>query len=150
MGRFRFRLQRVLDIRAKTEEEAALRLAAARGAEEAAREAAAEMEATRDNGARRAASLAGQKIQIGQIQNLRFVVERLNVEVEQAHREAAEAAKEVGVRLNEFSDAFRDRQVLDKLKDRALENWKVEEVQADRQSMDNIALARFVRNRKKT
>lgn len=147
--RFRFRLQRVLDMRQKTEEAAATRLADARREEEAAREAVAQMQSARDHGMQAAAPAAG-TASIGQLQNLRFLVERLNHEVDQAEREVDEAGRQVDQRLEEFSTAFRDRKVLDRLRERALESWKGEEVQADRQAMDNIALARFVRSRGKT
>lgn len=147
--RFRFRLQRVLDMRQKSEEAAATRLADARREEEQAREAVAQMQSARDQGMQAAAPAAG-TASIGQLQNLRFLVERLNDEVDQAEREVDEAGRQVGQRLEEFSNAFRDRKVLERLRERALESWKGEEVQADRQAMDNIALARFVRSRGKT
>lgn len=147
--RFRFRLQRVLDMRQKSEEAAAMRLADARREEEQARDAVAQMQSARDQGMQAAAPATG-TASIGQLQNLRFLVERLNHEVDQAEREVDEAGRQVGQRLEEFSNAFRDRKVLDRLRERALETWKGEEVQADRQAMDNIALARFVRSRGKT
>ena len=147
---FKFRLQRVLDLRSKTEEEAAIRLADARREEEEARQAAAQLEAARNEGLQRAVGMPGERATIGQLQNLRFVVERLSDGVELAHREAEAAGKQVGQRLEEFSAAFRDRRMLDKLRERSLESWKTTEVNADRQTMDNIALARFVRSRGKT
>lgn len=146
---FKFRLQRVLDLRIKTEEEAALRLADARRGEERAKEAVAELENARDEGMQRASGSPGERPTIGQLQNLRFLVERLNQEVDHAQGEAEAAGKQVDRRLEEFSAAFRDRRVLHKLRDRAVESWKDGEVQADRQTMDNIALARFVRSRGK-
>ena len=146
---FRFRLQRVLDLRVKAEEGAAIRLADARHQAEAATRTAARLEATREEGMHRATARPGQPATVGQLQNLRYVIERLNHEVEHAYREVEAASKQVDQRLDEFSAAFRDRRVLDKLRERALESWKGDEVQADRQAMDNIALARFVRSRGK-
>jgi flagellar biosynthesis chaperone FliJ len=45
----------------------------------------------------------------------------------------------------EFTVAFRDRKVLDRLREREMDDWRAGEVQADRRLMDDIALARFVR-----
>ena len=140
----------MLDLRSKTEEEAAIRLADARRQEEEARQAAAQLEAARNEGLQRAVGTPGERATVGQLQNLRFVVERLSDGIELAHREAEAAGKPVGQRLEEFSAAFRDRRMLDKLRERSLESWKTTEVHADRQTMDNIALARFVRSRGKT
>ena len=56
---FKFRLQRVLEMRIKTEEDAATRLADARTGEAAAREACASLEDARDEGMRRAAPSSG-------------------------------------------------------------------------------------------
>jgi flagellar FliJ protein len=142
---FKFRLQRVLEMRVQSEQDAATRLAAARGEEEAARLEQLRLESARDEGIARAASVgAGQ---IGHLQNFRFLVERLNDEIELAQQEVAAAEEGVRERLEEYSSAFRERRMIDKLRDKALESHRNEEVQADRKAMDNVALTRFVRAR---
>lgn len=144
---FRFRLQRILDLRVQSEQDAATRLAEARSGEEAALLERTRLEAARDEGIEHAASSAGQQPKVGQLQNLRFLVERLNEEIATAQGELEAAAEHVRERLEEYSAAFRDRHILDKLRQRALQDHRSEEVQSDRKLMDSVALARFVRAR---
>lgn len=144
---FKFRLQRVLELREKREQAVASRLAAARSQEERLREEAARLEGARDEGVQRAATLQGATPTVGQLQNLRYVVERLNVEIEQAHRVADAAGQKVEHCLTEFAAAVRDRKVLDRLKDRDRESWIAGEAHADRQVMDGVALTGFVRSK---
>jgi flagellar biosynthesis chaperone FliJ len=49
--------------------------------------------------------------------------------------------------LEEYSTAFRDRRVIDILREKALVTHRNDEVQADRKAMDSVALARFIRSR---
>lgn len=143
---FNFRLQRVLDLRAKHEKDAAIRLAEAEERAEAAERARAALEAVRaENAARLAAAHGGGTV--GQLRSLGLVLESLDVRI--GHAGTAVEAAEEGVRrsADEMRAAFRDRRVLDRLRERHLESWRAEEVQADRASMDSIALTRFVQKR---
>lgn len=143
---FRFRLQRVLELRQKSEQEAATRLAEAQSGEVAARQTCALLEGVQEEGIRQAAA-PGASRRVGQLQNLRFFVERMGEQVMVARGELAAAEQEVSAKMEEFSVAFRDRRILDRLRDKALESYRVEEVQADRKLMDDIALSRFARSR---
>jgi flagellar FliJ protein len=142
---FRFRLQRVLDLRQQREQEVAGQLAEARGAEERARLAAEELERARDRGAEIATNAQSRQLSAGQLQNLRYVVERMTDHANLAAAEADTARQKVDACMVEFTVAFRDRKVLDRLRERELDDWRAGEVQADRRLMDDIALARFVR-----
>lgn len=142
---FRFRLQRVLDLRQQREQEVAGQLAEARGAEERARLAAEELERARDRGAEIATRAQSRQLSAGQLQNLRYVVERMTDHANLAAAEADTARQRVDACMVEFTVAFRDRKVLDRLRERELDDWRAGEVQADRRLMDDIALARFVR-----
>ena len=144
---FKFRLQRVLEMRVQTEQGAATRLATARGEEEAALLERLRLEAARDEGMEHAASSVGGQPKVGQLQNLRFLVERLNDEIEVAQQDVEAAAEDVRGRLDEYSSAFRDRRVIDILREKALVTHRNDEVQADRKAMDSVALARFIRSR---
>ena len=144
---FRFRLQRVLDMRVQSEQDAATRLAAARSEAEAAVMERLRLEEARDQGIEHASASAGTQPKIGQLQNIRFLVERLNDEIEVAQQEVEAAAEGVRERLEEYSSAFRERRMIDKLREKALESHRSEEVQADRKAMDSVALTRFIRAR---
>ena len=144
---FRFRLQRVLDMRVQSEQDAATRLAAARSEAEAAVMERLRLEEARDQRIEHASASAGTQPKIGQLQNIRFLVERLNDEIEVAQQEVEAAAEGVRERLEEYSSAFRERRMIDKLREKALESHRSEEVQADRKAMDSVALTRFIRAR---
>jgi flagellar export protein FliJ len=144
---FKFRLQRVLEMRQQSEQDAASALAEARSAEEAALMERLRLEAARDEGMAQAVGSAASQPKVGQLQNLRFLVERLNDEIEAAQLEVEAAAAQVQEKLEVYSGAFRDRHMLDKLRQKALETHRSDEVQADRKAMDGIALARYLRNR---
>jgi flagellar FliJ protein len=142
---FRFRLQRVLDLRQQREQEVATQLAEARSAEERARLAAEELLRARDRGAEVATRAQSRQLSAGQLQNLRYVVERMTDHANLAAAEADTARQKVDECMVEFTVAFRDRKVLDRLREREMDDWRAGEVQADRRLMDDIALARFVR-----
>ena len=144
---FKFRLQRVLDMRVQNEQDAATRLAAARSEAEAALLERLRLEEARDQGIEHASASTGMQPKIGQLQNIRFLVERLNDEIEVAQQEVEAAAEGVRERLEEYSSAFRERRMIDKLREKALETHRSEEVQADRKAMDSVALSRFIRAR---
>lgn len=144
---FKFRLQRVLDMRVQSEQDAATRLAAARSEADAALLERLRLEAARDQGIEHASVSTGMQPKVGQLQNLRFLVERLNDEIEVAQQEVEAAAEGVRERLEEYSSAFRERHMIDKLREKALETHRSEEVQADRKAMDSVALSRFIRAR---
>lgn len=144
---FKFRLQRVLEMRQQTEQDAATRLAEARNGEEAALVERLRLEAARDEGIEHAASSAALQPKIGQLQNLRFLVDRLNDEIAAAQVEVDAAAAQVQEKLDDYSTAFRDRHMIDKLREKALATHRTEEAQADRKVMDSVALARFIRSR---
>ena len=142
---FRFRLQRILDMRQKREQAIAVQLAEARSSEENARLAAEALERARDEGAVSASRAQSRNLSAGQLQNLRYVVDRMGDHVRFAAQEADEAREKADRKLVEFTAAFRDRKVLDRLRERALDGWRADEVKADRRVMDEIALSRFAR-----
>ncbi|HEX7238954.1 MAG TPA: flagellar export protein FliJ [Longimicrobiaceae bacterium] len=141
---FNFRLQRVLDLRAKREQEVAVKLAEARDRADDARRAQAALEAVRTENRERLAHAHGGGRTVGQLRSLGFVLESLDRRITDAAGVVEAADAGVHASMLEMSDAFRDRRVLDRLRERHLESWRIEEVQQDRAAMDAIALTRFV------
>jgi flagellar FliJ protein len=140
---FKFRLQRVLDMRSQSEQEAAGRLAHAQSEAEAARLACAALEEVRAAGS---VALAGAGVAPTSVAHLRavgMVLEQLDRHIEVADQAAGVAERQAELSLTEYRDAFRDRRVLDRLRERHLESWTVEAGQRDRAAMDEIALTRF-------
>ncbi|MDF1504972.1 flagellar export protein FliJ [Roseisolibacter sp. H3M3-2] len=138
---FRFKLQRVLDLRARKERDAATALAAAQAEAEAAREAQRRLEATRAELAQQATP--GAAPSVGALRNLGFLLERLDEQVAGAAEASATAAGAVSAREDALRAAFRDRRTLDRLKEKHEGAWRAGEIAQDRALMDEIALTRF-------
>lgn len=142
---FNFRLQRVLDLRARREQEAASLLSEARTAVDMALDAQTALERVRDQGREQLFASQGVGPTVGHLRNLGFVLDHFEQHVDQA-RTTVVAAQQNEVRMkDEFTVAFQERHVLDRLRERAREAWQSAEMLADRSAMDDIALMRFGR-----
>lgn len=143
---FKFRLQRILELREQAEQAKARSLATAQDAAEQARrehDALAELHA-----ASRAEVDAAHRSEprIGHLQQLGIVLQSLDQRLETSG-ESVRAADDVVADAQKLLEvAARDRRILDRLKDRHTDQWKVEAAHQDRLGMDEIALARFSRN----
>ncbi len=143
---FNFRLQRILELREKAEQAKARALATAQDAAELARrdrDALVDLHATS-----RAEVDAAQRSEprIGHLRQLGLVLQSLDQRLETAG-ETVRAADEVVDGAQQLLDtASRDRRVLDRLKVRHTDQWRVEEAHKDRLGMDEIALSRYSRN----
>jgi flagellar protein FliJ len=142
---FQFRLQRVLELREQREQETAARLSEARDEAGAAREAQSALELLRSESIERLTAAHSGGAPAGQLQNVSYMLEHLNRQISQA-QSLAEAADETVRRLvEEYTAAFQDRRVLDRLRDRQHGEWKTGEQAADRQVMDGVALNGYAR-----
>ena len=141
---FKFRLQRVLDLRERKERDAATALVSAEEAADVARRERAELELARQElAARRVTATPTASLSVGELRNLGFLLERLDERVAVAQSAAAAAERAVETRRGELQVAFRDRRTLDRLRERHLDEHRSAEATADRQLMDEIALTRF-------
>ena len=140
---FKFRLQRLLDLREARERETAVALVRAEAACDAARDTLARLEAARETGRRALLGESGAGT-VGQLRNVAFVLEQMDRQVGEAAsmmHDVEKAAEQVRGVLN---TAHVERRVLDKLRDRHEADWRGAEVREDRETMDAIALSRFV------
>jgi flagellar protein FliJ len=142
---FQFRLQRVLELREKREQDTASRLAEARSEAHEAREAEAALEALRSESIERLAGAHSLGTPVGQLQNVSYMLDHLNRQIQEARSVTAAADETVRRLVEEFTAAFKERRVLDRLRDRQHEDWKANELSSDRQAMDAIAISRFAR-----
>ncbi|MDQ6736995.1 MAG: flagellar export protein FliJ [Gemmatimonadota bacterium] len=141
---FRFRLQQVLDLREKQERHLASQLASALGAEKAARETLDGLRAERDAGARGMSD--GALRSVGELTTLAFVLQQMDGQITDANDSVNAANESVSQVQQAFNAAFKDRRVLDRLRERHEETHRVTSEQTDRRTMDDIALSRFVHN----
>lgn len=141
---FHFRLQQVLDLREQQERHLATQLAAAMGAERAAKDALDELRAERAASAEGA--LNGKSHSVGELANVAFIMQQLDGQIACANDMVSAANDSVTQVQEALTAAFKDRRVLDRLRERHQETYRVTTEQTDRRAMDDIALSRFVHN----
>jgi flagellar export protein FliJ len=107
-------------------------LSRARSGEDDAKQKCSDLEDAREHNVQRVASIQGATPTVGQLQNLRFLVERLNDQIEQAYDDVDAAAQNVNKCMADFTHAFQERKVLDRLRTRAHDGWVSDENKADR------------------
>ncbi len=140
MSTFTFRLQRLLEIRQRAEREVATRLVGANDAAEAARRTRSELASVRDAGRERL--LVPQASPVGMLHNLSFVLARLDERLDAASSNVNAAEETVAEAEGDLREAFRARRILDRLRERQHEEWKLSAANVDRATMDAIALSR--------
>lgn len=143
MSRFKFRLQRLLELRQKKEHEAASAVAAARNAAEAAALREQDLAARRDATRQELLPAAGQTVRVAELHEIAFLVRALDERVVDARKAHEIAEQSVHEKVEELSEAMRDRRILDRLKDRQTEEWRAEDARQEREVMDAIARDRY-------
>ncbi len=143
MSRFQFRLDRVLRLRTATEEQEAVAMSRAAAHEAERREASERSAAKLDemngqiadatNGQALAAGLHG-------VYGVAAQVARQAVAEDAKALEAAEAARLDA--LARYHEARTERRTLERLRERAAENWISEEKQREQGTLDEIAIRR--------
>ena len=139
---FKFRLQRLLELRERAEREKAIALVQAEAAADAARAALANLEAVRTIGRERMHAAQGVGT-VGQLRNLAFVLEQLDEHLQTAQASVSEAEQATELVRQDLSQAHQGRRVLDRLRERHEADWRGAAEQVDRRTRDDIALARF-------
>ena len=138
---FRFRLQSVLELRQAVEKESAATLSQARVKADAARDERTKLQ---DALMQNIARLHGQgAASVGEMRARSDAVTRLEARVRNAAEQVDEAETAVLESDIAFQAAFRERHVLDRLKDRYSLLWRLAASKGELSEMDGIALARF-------
>jgi flagellar protein FliJ len=139
---FKFPLQRILDLKAKREEEVARKLANARAEADATRQARDSLAAAHEDG-RSQLTGTGASRTVGEMQTLTLMLSHLEQHIVAADLETAAADAAVAKVHVELTSALQERRVLDKLRARQLEAHQQAATLKDQQHMDAIALSRF-------
>ena len=145
MPAFRFSLQKVLEVRQESELQQAKKLACAQTEADVARRVKADLNAVCEAGIARLAQAHGAGGSVGHLQNLAYVVSRVEEQVGEADAACREADGRVSTQLRSFHEAFLQRKSLDHLKERQLNRWRSEEVLDERKTLDEVALVRHAR-----
>lgn len=142
---FKFRLQRVLELREQSEQ---ARARAVRDATESAEDARRRQEAIASLRMLQRETLTAAArglITAGELQHLQFLIGALDDRLARAADDVRDAERVVADAQQALQRASRDRRVLDRLKDRHSERWTDAAMQQDRTLMDEIALTQFTR-----
>jgi flagellar FliJ protein len=139
--RFEFRLERVRSMRERAEEEAREGLAAALAAREAeaARRTAIAAELVRARSAQRGAAVGG-GASIADMMAHQAYLERAERSDQTAERDLSRQDAEVAARRTALQHAARERQVMDKLREKAERDHRAALERAEASLLDELAL----------
>lgn len=142
---FKFRLQRILELREQHEQAKARELAAARTTAEEAERAQQALAALRENSRDQLHAASQSAPRVGHLAQLGTVLASLDERLVVAGDVCRAADAGVHAAKTMLEEAARDRRVLDRLKERHVGTWRAEEAQKDRVHMDEVALTQFAR-----
>jgi flagellar protein FliJ len=146
MSLFKFPLQRLLDLRAKRQDEIARQLANARTAAETSRASRDELAAARSTSQAQMSQVHAAGPTVGEIASRSYALGQLDQRIAAASDELKVAEAHVDKVHTALTGALQDKQVLDRLRARMLEAYRGTETQKDRTTMDAIALQRFAQS----
>ncbi len=142
---FKFRLQRILELREQHEQARARELAAAQNLAEEAAQAKDALATLRADSHAQMHHAARSETRVGHLHQLGTVLASLDERLVVATDVCKEADAGVHKAKVTLEEAARDRRVLDRLKERHTGVWRAEEAARDRVQMDEVALTQFAR-----
>lgn len=144
---FRFRLQRVLELREKREQAQAVQLARAEETATAARTQHDQLHTLHQASRAQISNAQSGDPTVGHLHHLGFVLSALDQRMGQAAQVVTHAERAVSEARVTLETAARDRRVLDRLKDKHSDAHRAGESHRDRVTMDEVALALYTRQR---
>jgi flagellar FliJ protein len=142
---FKFRLQRILELREQHEQAKARQLASAQQTAEVAAQAQESLAALRLSSQAQMQATTESAARVGHLHQLGTVLASLDERLVIAGDVCKEADAGVHKAKLMLEEAARDRRVLDRLKERHTGAWRTEEANKDRVQMDEVALTQFAR-----
>lgn len=143
MSRFRFRLQRVLELREEAERARSIALGAAEGQAVAARDTRDVIQQVRATNQSTLTTASNIGSTVGALQQMQYVLSALDVRLQLANSSVITAESLVRRAQDELRDAFQARHALDVMRDKQSAAHHAAQQSADRALMDEIALTRF-------
>jgi flagellar FliJ protein len=142
---FEFSLGRVLDLRKQVEKEKARTVAEARRRSDEAESARKNLAKVQRAGRAKLAEAHKAGGSIGQLRNMEFVLERMEGHLRHAEEDCRDADETLLESMRHYTEAFKERSTLDRLKSRRLEEWRTEASRREQKDMDEIAVTRHGR-----
>ena len=146
MSLFKFPLQRILDLRAKRQDEIARQLAQARSDADSSRATRDELAEARMTGEMQISEAKAAGPTVGEIASRSFALTQLDQRIAVASDALKAAEAHVDKVHVQLTGALQDKQVLDRLRLRMLDAYRATESNKDRTTMDAIALQRFAQS----
>lgn len=142
MGKFKFRLQKVLDIKLKNEEESKLKYTQAQNKKRIIEQNLVNLQSSYDKhlDISNIEDIITQKITINYLSSLTHSIKSATEQLEKESIKVKEAK-------NDFIEKQIERKSLEKLKENKLEKLKKEEDRKEQITNDEFALYAFIRNR---
>ncbi|MCU0648945.1 MAG: flagellar export protein FliJ [Gemmatimonadaceae bacterium] len=142
-----FRLQRVLELRERAEQETARRLAAREEEATVARDTRDALRDLRATSRDQVEQVHQDGTPVGHLQHMSYLIGQLDRRIAGAH-DAVIDAEQAAIRVRgELESAVRDRRIIERLRDKHQDATRLLDQAADRVQMDEIALSRFGRQR---
>jgi flagellar FliJ protein len=145
MSAFRFSLGRLLDLRKNEERQRATTVARAREESESARKAREDLVEIHRAGREKVAEAHRIGGAVGVLRNMELLLERVEDQVKDADQICQETDERLVESIKDYTVAVRERHSLDRLRDRRMEEWRVEEARKDQKEMDEVAITRHGR-----
>jgi len=143
MRRFKFRLQRVLELREEAERARSLALASAQGNADAARVTRNAIASARAAGHQTLTTASTGGTKVGALQQMQYVLGALDIRLQLADSSLVTADSLVRRAQDELRSAFQAKHALHTLREKQAEAHRTAEVVTDRALMDEVALTRF-------
>jgi flagellar FliJ protein len=140
---FKFRLQRLLDLRELAERQAAISLATAQSAEAEARREQDAVLALRASTREHLLPPAGSACRVAELRQVSMLLDRLDAGKAQAEYKVSKAENQVHQKQVQLGETVTKRRVLDRLKERQRDAWRIADERTERAVMDDIGRARF-------
>lgn len=145
MPKFTFRLQKLLELRGWQEEQAAVALSSAQRRVIEAHRVRDSLRSLRERSSRELAHGRAGSGSAGQLQNVSYLLARLDERISGAEEWCLAAEGEVEGLRGEYEVRFRRRYALDKLRVHAHEQWRTEQKQSEQKVLDEIAVTHYHR-----
>jgi flagellar protein FliJ len=142
--RFKFSLQRVLELREEAENVAAIELASARAVADEARRVKEVLDARRAETRQALEAPPGRERRIAEVRQIYMLMEHLDTKVARADESVASAERGVEDGQARLGETVKDRRVIDRLRERQMDAWRIAGDRVERETMDDIARARFI------
>ncbi len=145
MTRFPFRLDRLLSLRSRKEREQGEVLGRALRDEAARCEALEQAQAQLGHAQQQATPGQGDVLLAGVLRNLGLTVTAAETQRDSAAGSRDAAVLQVEAERERYTTAQRDRRVIERLREKRLEDWTREQGRKEQQEMDGLALDRHRR-----